>query len=158
MSAGCASYARPLSTASSGKSTRTPDNLFHLRRSGRDDFRSLHGQTSGIRLCKLWMTINTSTIITIVSAGLTFKRNRLAFGHYQLSNWVPLTMLSHMLDCQPYQICLAGDHHLSPTCCFTPPSAIILFLTLFANDPCIFGAAHLSLQSLPCTPPACRNQ
>ena len=48
----------------------------------------------------------------IVSAGLTFKGIAWAFGHYQLNNWVPLTMLSHMLDCQFYHL-NAGEHHLT---------------------------------------------
>ncbi|HEY1663530.1 MAG TPA: tetratricopeptide repeat protein [Verrucomicrobiae bacterium] len=64
----------------------------------------------------------------IVSAGLTFKGIAAIFSHYQIGDWVPLTMVSHMLDCQIYGL-NAGGHHLTNVLLHTA-SSIILFLTL----------------------------
>ncbi len=63
-----------------------------------------------------------------VSAGLTSRGIVWAFSHYQLNNWVPLTMLSHMVDCQFYHL-NAGDHHLTNVLLHAA-SAVILFLVL----------------------------
>jgi hypothetical protein len=64
----------------------------------------------------------------VVSAGLTLKGMAWAFGSYHLANWVPLTLISHMLDCQLYQLA-PGGHHLTNILLHTA-SAIILFLVL----------------------------
>lgn len=63
-----------------------------------------------------------------VSAGLTLKGIASAFSHYYSYNWIPLTMLSHMLDCQLYHLD-AGEHHLTNVLLHAA-SAIILFLVL----------------------------
>jgi tetratricopeptide (TPR) repeat protein len=64
----------------------------------------------------------------VVSAGLTLKGIAWAFGHYQTANWVPLTLVSHMLDCQFYKL-NAGGHHLTNVLLHTA-SVILLFLVL----------------------------
>jgi len=48
----------------------------------------------------------------MVKQGLTLEGLGTAFGASQRSNWVPLTMLSHMLDCQLFGL-NAGGHHLT---------------------------------------------
>ena len=78
----------------------------------------------------------------IVSAGLTFNGIGWAFGHYQLSNWVPLTMLSHMLDCQFYHL-NAGDHHLINVLLHAA-SAIILFLVLWQMTRALWRSAFVA--------------
>jgi protein O-mannosyl-transferase len=64
----------------------------------------------------------------IVSAGLTLKGIAWAFSSYHFANWVPLTLISHMLDCQLYQLD-PGGHHLTNVLLHTA-SAIILLLVL----------------------------
>ncbi len=63
-----------------------------------------------------------------VSAGLTLNGIAWAFSGYRLANWVPLTMVSHMLDCQFYGL-KAGGHHLT-NILLHAGSVIILFLAL----------------------------
>jgi len=47
-----------------------------------------------------------------VQSGLTWGNIRWAFGHSTVGNWHPLSMLSHMLDCQMYGLKPWG-HHLT---------------------------------------------
>jgi tetratricopeptide (TPR) repeat protein len=47
----------------------------------------------------------------VVAAGLSAASALWAFTHPQVANWVPLTTLSHMLDCQLFGL-RAGGHHL----------------------------------------------
>jgi tetratricopeptide (TPR) repeat protein len=47
----------------------------------------------------------------VVTKGLSVEAAGWAFTHAQLSSWVPLTTLSHMLDCQLFALD-AGEHHL----------------------------------------------
>jgi tetratricopeptide (TPR) repeat protein len=63
-----------------------------------------------------------------VSNGLTLHGIAMAFTAYHMDNWVPLTVLSHMLDCQIYGL-NAGGHHLSNVLLHTT-SAVLLFLIL----------------------------
>ena len=51
-----------------------------------------------------------------------------AFTHAQVSNWIPLTTLSHMLDCQLFGL-NAGGHHLVNVL-FHAATAVLLFLVL----------------------------
>jgi tetratricopeptide (TPR) repeat protein len=64
----------------------------------------------------------------IVQKGLTWEGFRWAFTHIVVSNWHPLTMMSHMLDCQLYGL-NPGGHHLTNVLLHTA-SAILLFLVL----------------------------
>jgi tetratricopeptide (TPR) repeat protein len=63
-----------------------------------------------------------------VTCGLTLKGIEWTFTHVVLSNWHPLTMMSHMLDCQLYGL-KAGGHHLTNVLLHTG-SVILLFLVL----------------------------
>ncbi len=63
-----------------------------------------------------------------VTRGLSLKGVECAFTHIVGSNWHPLTMMSHMLDCQLYGL-NPGGHHLTNVLLHTA-SAILLFLVL----------------------------
>jgi tetratricopeptide (TPR) repeat protein len=63
-----------------------------------------------------------------VTRGLNLKGIEWAFTHSVGGNWHPLTMLSHMLDCQLYGL-NAGGHHLTNILLHTA-TAILLFLVL----------------------------
>jgi Flp pilus assembly protein TadD len=63
-----------------------------------------------------------------VIGGLNPQGIAWAFTHFVGSNWHPLTILSHMLDCQLYGLD-AGGHHLTNVLLHTA-SAILLFLVL----------------------------
>lgn len=65
---------------------------------------------------------------SIVSRGLTWKGAAQVFTGLNSGNWHPLTMLSHMLDCQIYGLHPAG-HHLSNVLLHAA-AAIALFLVL----------------------------
>jgi tetratricopeptide (TPR) repeat protein len=64
----------------------------------------------------------------VVIRGLNLKGIEWAFTHIVLSNWHPLTMISHMLDCQMYGL-NAGGHHLTNVLLHTG-SVLLLFLVL----------------------------
>jgi tetratricopeptide (TPR) repeat protein len=63
-----------------------------------------------------------------VSRGLNLKGVEWAFAHIVASNWHPLTMISHMLDCRFYGL-NPGGHHLTNVLLHTA-TAILLFLIL----------------------------
>ncbi len=63
-----------------------------------------------------------------VTRGLNLKGVEWAFTHRVCANWHPLTMLTHMLDCQLYGL-NAGGHHLTNVLLHTA-SVILLFLVL----------------------------
>jgi hypothetical protein len=63
-----------------------------------------------------------------VTRGLNLKGIEWAFTHSVVANWHPLTMLSHMLDCQLYGL-NAGGHHLTNILLHTA-TVILLFLVL----------------------------
>jgi tetratricopeptide (TPR) repeat protein len=63
-----------------------------------------------------------------VTRGLNLKGVEWAFTHTVCANWHPLTMMSHMLDCQLYGL-KAGGHHMTNVLLHTA-SAILLFLVL----------------------------
>src|SRR5256885_15642525 len=48
-----------------------------------------------------------------VEAGLTLENIRWAFTTFDVSNWHPLTWISHMLDCQLFGLNPAGHHFVS---------------------------------------------
>ena len=60
--------------------------------------------------------------------GLNLKGIEWAFTHSVMANWHPLTMMSHMLDCQFYGL-HAGGHHLT-NLLLHAATAILLFLVL----------------------------
>jgi protein O-mannosyl-transferase len=64
----------------------------------------------------------------VVAQGLSVKAVGWAFTHAQASNWIPLTTLSHMLDCQLFGL-NAGGHHLVNVL-WQAANAVLLFLLL----------------------------
>ena len=60
--------------------------------------------------------------------GLNLQGIEWAFTHSVMANWHPLTVMSHMLDCQFYGL-HAGGHHLT-SLLFHAATAILLFLVL----------------------------
>jgi protein O-mannosyl-transferase len=64
----------------------------------------------------------------VVTRGLTLEGVKAAFSDRHSDNWVPLTTLSHMLDCQLYGL-NAGGHHFTNVLLQTA-TAILLFLAL----------------------------
>jgi hypothetical protein len=63
-----------------------------------------------------------------VIQGLSLKGIEWAFTHSVMANWHPLTVISHMLDCQLYGL-HAGGHHLT-NILLHAATAILLFLVL----------------------------
>ena len=64
----------------------------------------------------------------VVQQGLSVKAVGWAFTHAQVANWIPLTTLSHMLDCQLFGL-NAGGHHLVNVL-LHGTNAVLLFLVL----------------------------
>jgi tetratricopeptide (TPR) repeat protein len=64
----------------------------------------------------------------MVEKGLSVQAVGWAFTHTQVSNWIPLTTLSHMLDCQLFGL-HAGGHHLVNVL-WHAANAVLLFLVL----------------------------
>lgn len=64
----------------------------------------------------------------VVAQGLTLHGVIWAFTNFCASNWHPLTMISHMLDCELYGM-HPGGHHLTNVLLHTA-TAILLFLVL----------------------------
>jgi tetratricopeptide (TPR) repeat protein len=64
----------------------------------------------------------------VVVQGLTRDSIPWAFSHPQTSNWIPLTTLAHMLDCQIFGL-NAGGHHLI-NILWHAAAAALLFLVL----------------------------
>ncbi len=64
----------------------------------------------------------------VVAQGLSMKAVGWAFTHIQVANWIPLTTLSHILDCQLFGL-RAGGHHLVNVL-WHAATAVLLFLVL----------------------------
>ncbi len=64
----------------------------------------------------------------VVERGLSIPNIGWAFTHAQVANWIPLTTLSHMLDCQLFGL-HAGWHHLVNVL-WHAANAVLLFLVL----------------------------
>jgi len=85
-----------------------------------------------------------------VTKGLTLASIRWAFTHSQVGDWIPLTTLSHMLDCQLFGL-WAGGHHLTNVLLHAATS-ILLFLVMRDMTGslwrCAFVAAVFALHPL----------
>ena len=77
-----------------------------------------------------------------VTGGLSLKGVEWAFTHNVLFNWHPLTMMSHMLDCQLYGL-NAGGHHLTNVLLHTA-SVILLFLVLHQMTGALWRSAFVA--------------
>src|SRR5260370_10434434 len=65
---------------------------------------------------------------SLVSSGLSFSNLSRAFVDIQTNNWHPLTLISHMIDCQIFDL-KAGGHHFTNVLLHTI-AALLLFLFL----------------------------
>src|SRR5204863_10056152 len=65
---------------------------------------------------------------TRVQGGLSYDGMRYAFGDFHISNWHPLALLSHMLDCDLFQL-WPGGHHLTSVL-FHAANTVLLFCLL----------------------------
>jgi tetratricopeptide (TPR) repeat protein len=65
-----------------------------------------------------------------VRKGLTWQGFTWAFGQFHQYNWHPLTWLSHMADCQMYQL-WPGGHHLTAVLLHAA-TVVVLFLVLLS--------------------------
>jgi protein O-mannosyl-transferase len=77
-----------------------------------------------------------------VTNGLTLSGTASAFNVDASDNWVPLTTLSHLLDCQIYGT-NAGGHHLSNVLLHAA-TAILLFLVLLKMTAAIWRSAFVA--------------
>src|SRR5438045_9768799 len=62
----------------------------------------------------------------LVSGGLTFRGLAQALVDTQTRNWHPLTIISHMVDCQFYDL-KAGGHHFTNVLLHTVAAGFLLF-------------------------------
>jgi len=77
-----------------------------------------------------------------VSRGLTLKGAAEAFNYSHSDNWIPLTTLSHSLDCQLFGLD-AGGHHVTNVLLHTA-SVILLFLVLRRMTGTLWRAAFVA--------------
>ena len=77
-----------------------------------------------------------------VQAGLTWAGAQWAFGGWHASNWHPLTWLSHMLDCQLFDLD-PGAHHLVSVAIHTA-NVVLLFLFLHRTTRVLWAAAAVA--------------
>jgi len=88
---------------------------------------AVFGQTSGFG----FVNYDDPTSVyenPVVEKGLSAHAVGWAFTHAQVANWIPLTTLSHMLDCQVFGL-HAGGHHLVNVL-WHAANAMLLFLVL----------------------------
>jgi hypothetical protein len=62
----------------------------------------------------------------LVSGGLTLHGLSRAFFDTQTNNWHPLTLVSHMIDCQLYDL-KAGGHHFTNVLLHTIAAVLLFF-------------------------------
>jgi len=74
--------------------------------------------------------------------GLTLHDLAAAFSSHGIDNWIPLTMLSHVLDCQIYGL-KAGGHHLT-NLLLHAATAILLFLVLRRMTAALWRSAFVA--------------
>src|SRR5437016_2555467 len=67
---------------------------------------------------------------SLVSAGLSWQGLSRAFVDTQTNNWHPLTIISHMIDCQIFDL-KAGGHHFTNVLLHT---VAVLLLFFFLRD------------------------
>ncbi len=78
----------------------------------------------------------------VVERGLSAEAVVWAFTHAQVSNWIPLTTLSHMLDCQVFRL-RAGGHHLVNVL-WHAANAVLLFLVLWQMTGSLWRSAFVA--------------
>jgi len=78
----------------------------------------------------------------VVEKGLSAHAIAWAFTHSQVANWVPLTTLSHIVDCQFFGTD-AGGHHLVNVL-WHAANAVLLFLVLQQMTGCLWRSAFVA--------------
>jgi protein O-mannosyl-transferase len=78
-----------------------------------------------------------------VTSGLSFSNIAWAFTHFHADNWHPITILSHMLDCQLFGV-NPGAHHFSSVVIHTL-AAVVLFLALDSLTKKIWRSAFVAV-------------
>src|ERR1700720_745668 len=63
---------------------------------------------------------------SLISAGLSWHGLARAFVDTQTNNWHPLTLVSHMIDCQLYDL-KAGGHHFTNVFLHTIAAVLLFF-------------------------------
>jgi tetratricopeptide (TPR) repeat protein len=86
----------------------------------------------------------------LVTSGLTWRGMQLAFTSTHVSNWYPLTMISHMLDCQLFGLNPRGPHLVNVL--LHSIAVLLLFLGLWRMTgrfwPSIFAIAVFAIHPL----------
>lgn len=77
-----------------------------------------------------------------VAQGLTTAGMASAFGHFHYGNWIPLTVVSHMLDSQFYGM-NAGGHHLTNVLIHAA-TVVLLFLVLRQMTGAVWRSAFVA--------------
>lgn len=80
---------------------------------------------------------------SLVSPGLTWRGLARAFVDTQTNNWHPLTIISHMIDCQFYDL-KAGGHHFTNVLLHTV-AAVLLFFWLRNITGNVWASAFVSV-------------
>ena len=88
---------------------------------------AVFGQTAGFEFVNYDDPANVYEN-SVVQKGLSGQAVVWAFTHRQIGNWIPLTTLSHVLDCQLFGL-RSGAHHLVNVLWHTA-NAVLLFLVL----------------------------
>ena len=78
----------------------------------------------------------------VVEKGLSVTTVVWAFTHAQVSSWIPLTTLSHTLDCQVFGL-RAGGHHLVNVL-WHAANAVLLLLVLREMTGSVWGSAFVA--------------
>jgi tetratricopeptide (TPR) repeat protein len=78
----------------------------------------------------------------VVENGLSLQGVGWAFAHAQVASWVPLTTLSHMLDCQLFGI-NAGGHHMVNVLLHAA-TVVLLFLVLRSMNGSLWRSAFVA--------------
>ncbi len=99
------------------------------------------GQTSGFGFVNYDDNENVSEN-PVVQRGLSLQGVAWAFTHAQTSNWIPLTTLSHMLDCQLFGL-EAGWPHLV-NLWLHAAAAVLLFLVLEKTTGALWRSAFVA--------------
>jgi tetratricopeptide (TPR) repeat protein len=78
----------------------------------------------------------------VVAKGLSARAVGWAFTHKQVANWIPVTTLSHMLDCDLFGL-HAGGHHLVNVLLHAA-NAVLLFLVLLQLSGSLWRSAFVA--------------
>ena len=79
---------------------------------------------------------------SLVSSGLSLHNFSAAFADTQTNNWHPLTIISHMIDCQIFDL-KAGGHHFTNVLLHTI-AAVLLFVWLCNLSDRFWGSAFVA--------------